>query len=138
MLKLLKSLSLAATVAVMSVQTGTARAETLRDNQTVYNGLIAIQAGKIIQDQCGSIDARLFEAIGFARKLQSAAIEDGYSKQEIEAFVTDKTEKKRVKEFARTYLADKGAVDGDPSSFCAVGMMEIETNTQIGVLLKAK
>lgn len=115
-----------------------AGAATLRDHRGVNEGLAIIAAADMIRKTCPEIDARWMRAYGYMRSLKRMANEAGFSDDQIEAFVKDKAEKTRVEGIARDWLAAQGAVEGDPQTYCAVGRAEIDRNSQVGVLLKAR
>ncbi|SIO27837.1 hypothetical protein SAMN05444722_1162 [Rhodovulum sp. ES.010] len=110
----------------------------LRDNAEINRGLTAIAIADMIRKNCSMIEPRLFRAYGFMRELKRRANAAGYSDAEIEAYVTDKAEKRRVEESARRWLAAQGVTPGQGASYCPVGRGEIERNSQVGVLLREK
>ncbi|MBN2905575.1 MAG: DUF5333 domain-containing protein [Rhodobacteraceae bacterium] len=109
----------------------------LSEQVEINQGLTAITIADMIRHNCKSIDARLLRAFGYMRTLKQMATDAGYSDDEIEAFVTDKAEKARVKDAARAWLVAHGVVLDDGQSYCPVGLAEIEGKTAIGVLLRA-
>ncbi|SMX34114.1 DUF5333 domain-containing protein [Actibacterium lipolyticum] len=120
---------------------GTANASVhggLSTHKEINEGLTVIAAGEMIQDKCNSITPRMIRAYSFAKSLESMAHQAGYNDKQIEEFVEDKKEKARVKDAARAYLISKGLDPKRAESYCEVGLYEIERNSQIGVLLKAK
>jgi len=127
-------------VVTMFGATGAASASVseLRELKQVNDGLIVIAAGDMIQKYCPTISPRMFKAYSFARQLQRLAREAGFNDDQIEEFVEDKAEKTRVKSAAQAYLLTKGLDPDVPESYCTVGRYEIDRNSQIGVLLKAK
>jgi hypothetical protein len=66
------------------------------------------------------------------------ALEQGYSSDEIRAFVTDKAEKARGKADAAAWLKAKGAEPGKPDAYCTAGEAEIARNSLVGYLLRSK
>jgi Family of unknown function (DUF5333) len=69
--------------------------------------------------------------------LKSYALDQGYSRDEVEAFIKNKDQKNRLKAEAAAYLAEAGAVEGDPESYCKVGRDEIAKGSLIGELLRS-
>lgn len=122
----------------MSSVSGLAAAQSLRDHEEVNRGLMIIAAGDMIQRNCPTIVPRMIKAYFYARSLERMAKNAGFSDDEIEEFVEDKAEKARVFELAKAYLISKGLDPDRPETYCEVGLYEIERNSQIGVLLKAK
>ncbi|MCV2880690.1 DUF5333 domain-containing protein [Actibacterium sp. XHP0104] len=136
---ILKALPVIAGIAmVVTAGPSLAIAGSLRDVKEVEQGLFVIAAGDMIADNCATIEPRMFKAYTFAKGLERVANKAGYSYKEIEAYVTDKEEKKRVKAIARNYLVGQGVNLDDPQSYCTAGIAEIERNSQIGVLLRVK
>ncbi|WP_374637389.1 DUF5333 domain-containing protein [Paracoccus sp. (in: a-proteobacteria)] len=140
----MKPLQTLAATAIALTLTGTALAqpaaalEPLSQEKYVNDRLIAARIADRIRKTCPTINARIFYAYGEARKLQGYARKKGYSDAQIDAFLDDKTEKKRIYAVAEDYLTRKGAAKSDPESFCRIGRDEIAKNTIIGSLLVAK
>jgi len=138
MTRISKTLTVALTTLMLTAQNGAAAAQSLRDDKQIDDGLTVIAAGDMIQKYCDTISPRWFAAYSFARSLESRAKSLGFSDQEIEDYVENKAEKARVKGQARAYLVSQGLDPALPETYCEVGRYEIERNSQIGVLLKAK
>ena len=102
-------------------------------NHTLLQGFIADK----IDDNCDSISARKLKALGELMALREYALDKGYSREEVKAFVTSKTEKARGKAEAADWLKAEGAVEGDQASFCKIGEREIEKDSLIGQLLRS-
>ena len=128
----------AAAIALSALAQPAAALEPLSQEKYVNDRLIAARIADRIRKTCPSIDGRVFYAFGEARKLQSYARKKGYSDAQIDAFLDDKQEKKRVYAVAEDYLTRNGAKKGDAESYCAIGRAEIQKNTIIGSLLVAK
>ena len=101
-------------------------------NQTLLQGFIADK----IDDNCDTISARKLKALGELLALRDYALSKGYSRDEVKAFVSSKTEKARGKAEAADWLKAKGAVDGDQASFCTIGKAEIAKGSLVGQLLR--
>ena len=133
----LKALTVAA-LAVTARAAPAAALEPLSQEKYINDRLIAARIADRIRKTCPTINARIFYAYGEARKLQSYARKKGYSDAQIDAFLDDKQEKKRIYAVAEDYLTRNGAKKGDAESYCRVGRAEIQKNTIIGSLLVAK
>jgi hypothetical protein len=96
----------------------------LRDG--AYAAALAWEIGK----KCASLDARKMAGISFLSGLKSDAKKLGFSDDEI------KQDLEEMKPAAYELLYSKGAVQGQPDTYCAVGQAEIASNSQIGKLLK--
>ena len=116
---------------------GTAFAKpALRDVPQIDNGLFNVGLANEIREICPSIDARLFKAFGYLRRLEREAIDLGYSEDEIKAHLKSKKEKKRLRARAAEYMKSQG-FGQTTEGYCALGEAEIARNSEIGVLLRA-
>lgn len=126
-----------ALVAAMPVQAAVANpplSQVAEIEDTLYYAAIAHE----IRKYCGSIDARMFKAMNMMWALRARANELGYSDKEIRAYVESDAEKARMRAKGEAYLAAHGVSYDNPESFCVLGRAEINKNSRIGVLLKAK
>lgn len=112
--------------------------EPLAQDKHINDRLIAARIADRIRRTCPTIDARMFYAYGEARKLKRYAQDQGHSSAQIDAFLDDKTQKKRIYAVAEDYLKRNGARKDDTESFCAIGRKEIRDKTIIGSLLVTK
>ncbi len=136
-MKPLFSLALAGALTLtLSAGSGAAVAHGLRSHKEINDGLTVIAIADMIRKKCDSISPRMLRAYSFAKSLESKAKAAGYDDDQIEAFVEDKQEKKRVEKAAKAYLTSKGVVLSAPQSYCAAGRNEIKQNSQIGALLR--
>ena len=102
-------------------------------NHTLLQGFIA----DAIDDNCDTISARKLRALSELLSLRDYALKQGYSRDEVKAFVTDDAEKTKRKAVAARQLKDKGAVPGKPGAYCAIGEAEIAAGTFVGQLLRS-
>lgn len=107
----------------------------LAENSYLTDRLIAGRVADRIRTTCPSISGRLLRALSELHGLKKWALAQGYTSDEIEAFLGDKAEKDKLKARAEAYLTDNGATEGDAESFCAVGRQEIANGTIAGSLL---
>ncbi|MFV2052455.1 DUF5333 domain-containing protein [Aliiroseovarius sp. YM-037] len=126
-----------ATSAVVLATATTAHAASLRDNAEVNNGLILAGITETIYETCPTISVRKLRGIFYLRSLYTMAKNAGFSEEEIEAYVDNEEEEARLRARVNAWLADKGAVEGNPETYCAVGRAQIAAGNQIGVLLRA-
>lgn len=91
-----------------------------------YAAALAWEIGRV----CDSIDARKIQGASFLMSLKSNARQHGFSDDEIKADLDE------MKPQAYQILFSKGAVEGQPETYCAVGRAEIAAGSQIGKLLK--
>ena len=112
--------------------------EPLSTERHINDSLISARVADRIRKTCPSLDGRVIYAFSQARALKGYARGKGYSEAEIEAFLDNKAERARIYAVAETYLAQKGATEGNAESYCAVGLNEIAARSLIGSLLVAK
>ena len=115
----------------------TLAAEPLESETHINDSLRAGRIGDVIRKTCPSISARMFTVLLKIEDLKRYALSKGYSRDEVEAFLKDRDQKDRIKAEAAAYLAEAGAVEGDPESFCRVGREEIAKGSLIGELLRS-
>lgn len=124
-------IALAVVMAAGSLSAQTA----LKDVAYVRDGIIHVGMAYEISRKCDDIRARTFRGLGFLNSLKTHARNLGYSDAEIDAYINDKAEERRLEQIARQQLADLGVVPGDDRSYCAVGRAQIAANTRVGWLL---
>ncbi len=117
---------------------GAVAASGLKSETDLNNGLLVAAVAEKIQRECGSIGARMFRARAYANQLKEQAEARGYSMAEIEAYVDDSDEKRKMRERRNAYFKSKGASNLDPDSLCVLGHAEINANSPVGQLLRAK
>ena len=110
----------------------------LRENTHINSRLLAAAVGDEIRRNCPSISARMFTVIREARALESYALQAGYSRAEVEAFLRSRDERRRIRAERDGYLGRNGVVEGDAASYCRLGQREIADQTYIGSLLRAQ
>lgn len=116
---------------------GSASAQSaLKDEAEVRDGIIYVGMAYEISQKCDDISARTWRGITFLQSLKRTASDLGYSDAEIDAYVNDRDEKRRLEGVARQMLADLGVVPDEPATYCAVGREQIASNTRVGWLLR--
>lgn len=128
-----KTLSLALMLAMAAAAAPAAALPPLGENDYVTERLIAARVADRIRKTCPDISARIFYAFSQARALKSWAEDQGYSEEEIDSFLDNRKEKKKIYARAETYLAENGATD--EAGFCALGKAEIAKGSIIGSLI---
>lgn len=123
-------------IAVMGVAGSASAQNALKDVQYIRDGIIHLGMAYQIGESCDSLRARRLRGLGFLNSLRTHAVELGYSDAEIDAYVNDKAERRRLEGIARRELARLGANDADAASYCAVGRAQMAANTRIGWLLR--
>ncbi len=135
---LFSAAALGALVIVTSATSSAAVANGLRTHQEINDGLKVIAIADMIRKKCDSISPRMLRAYRFAKSLEAMAKAEGYSDDQIEAFVENKREKARVEGAAKAYLVSKGVTLSSPKSYCVAGRAEIERSSQVGQLLRSR
>lgn len=129
-------LAISATLALVFGAGAVTAKPALRDQPQITEGIIAVGIAYEVSEKCSSISARRLRGINYLFSLKGIASDLGYSDAEIEAFIDDKAEERRLEGIARARLASMGAVAGNEASYCAVGQAEIAKDSAIGRLLR--
>ena len=88
-----------------------------------------------IRKNCDSIGGRVIKALFYMNSLKQRARERGYSEAEIDAYVDNKAEKRKMRRKGEAYMAAKGVDPEKPETFCDLGRAEIAADTPIGKFL---
>jgi|GEM_PF-974443 len=110
----------------------------LRDNEVIVSKLMQARVAEMIQRYCPEIGGKMFHAIAEAKALKAYAEEQGYSEDEMKAFVENKEERRRIFAMAREYMEARGAVGKDPAGHCALGRAELASGSYIASFLYEK
>jgi len=110
----------------------------LHKEPTVVNNFYNIGLADEVRKNCKNIDARIIRAYRYIKSIERYAREAGYSNAEIEEFVDNKAEKKKLRTRIRADLAKRGASAKTPEGYCTVGREEIAKGSAAGRLLRAK
>ena len=130
--------ALLALIASATLASPAAALDPLSSDKYINDRLIAARIADRIRRECPTINGRLVYAYSQARALQRYALDKGYSREEIDAFLDSKADKARIYAVAEDYLARNGVVKDDPESYCRLGRAEIERRTVTGSLLVEK
>ncbi len=133
MTKLFKCLS----VALMLSATPVLALDPLPQEKHINDSLRAGRIGDVIRKTCPTIKARMFVVLGKIEDLKAYALDKGYARADVEAFIKNPEQKARLKAEADAYLKQAGAVAGQPETYCAVGEAEIAKGSLIGELLRS-
>jgi len=107
------------------------------DIAEVWNGLLAVAVGHLIEDNCATISPRLIRVYTLRNQLIAAARSAGFADDEIRAFVENRGEQKRLEAEARAYLAARDVDKSSPAaSYCPIGSDEIAAGSPVGRLLR--
>ena len=108
----------------------------LREVAEIDTGLMAVAIADAIRKSCDAIDARLIRAYTELNRLKAVARDRGYTAEEVEAYVTSKSEKDRMKDKAEQFLQANGVPPNDIPALCRFGQSQIQSQSQIGQLLR--
>ncbi|WP_297774793.1 DUF5333 domain-containing protein [uncultured Roseovarius sp.] len=123
-------------IVVLTLGSGAVQAKPgLSAEDDINGGLLAVGIADEIRKKCDSIDGRVFKALFYMNGLRKLARERGYSNAEINAYVDDKEEKRKMRRKGEAYMAAKGVDPEKPETFCDLGRAEIAAGTQIGKFL---
>lgn len=104
----------------------------------IHDSLMFVGIADELRNRCDEIDAKILTALGYLNTVKGKAQSLGYSRDEIEDYVTSKAEKKKMRADGEAYLRSQGVEPGDTQALCAFGKAEIDKGTVIGSLLRAK
>jgi len=136
-----RAVTTTALVLAMALTATVADAESrppLRDVAQVDDGLLVLALADEMRKRCDDIDARMIRALGYINSLKANARDLGYSKDEIEDYVTSKSEKRRMRARGEAWMSARGVTPSDTAGLCSLGRTEIDAGTDIGALLRAK
>jgi hypothetical protein len=115
-----------------------AGAASLSQEADINQRLMEMSVADEIRKRCDTISARMFAGLRLMYELRNEAVARGYTEAEIEAYVTDKEEKRKMRARADAYIRAHGAAPNDGPSLCVLGRDEIAKQSPIGALLKAR
>ena len=125
-------------VGILAAAASASALEAISENRYVTDRLVAARVADRIRKTCPMIGARIFRAFQQAYALKGWAEGQGYSSAEIDRFLKDRTEKRKIYDRAEEYLAARGATSGNVDGFCALGMQEIAAKSIVGSLIYEK
>ncbi|SHH25905.1 DUF5333 domain-containing protein [Marivita hallyeonensis] len=131
-MRLLTTVILAAGLAATSA----AAKPPLRDIAEIDDTIMVVAIADEIRKSCDDISPRLMRAYSTLSGLKALAREKGYSEEEVEDYVTSKSEKARMRAKAESFLAAQGVAVDDKAALCRFGKAQIQSQTKIGQLLK--
>lgn len=123
-------------IALMAALAASPAAADLQNEAQITEGIIAVGIAYEISEVCPTLSPRRLRGINYLYSLKGIASGLGYSDAEIEAYIDDKSEERRLEGVARQRLAAMGAVAGNAETYCAVGRAEISKGSAIGRLLR--
>ncbi len=131
--------TLSALAVVLAATTGTASAlPPLSQQSEINEGLLAIGIADEVRKRCEAIAPRYVTALTYLRSLENKAEAMGYSADEIDAYVTSKAEKAKMRARGEAILAESGVRKDAPETYCTYGLAEIAKGSLIGSFLRAR
>ena len=135
------SIALAALVAGSAVG-ATSQAEvndTLRSTPAIYNGLFTAALIKHVTDTCPAIEPPgRMRRVSFFLGLYNQARGLGFSRDQIEAFVEDKSEQARLRGVVESHLTRAGVDPKSETEVCAYARSQIAERTALGRQLRER
>ena len=131
-------MTIALSLSLISTSLSAAAQSGLYDEKEINERLLVIAVGDKIRRACSSISARYFAAHAYAQGTKDLAMSRGYSEAEINDYIENKANKAEMRERRNAYFAARGASNLDAQSLCVLGRAEIQKQSQIGTLLRAK
>ncbi|GAB5434655.1 MAG: DUF5333 domain-containing protein [Epibacterium sp.] len=110
----------------------------LRDVQEIEDPLFAVAVASEVAERCERIAPRTLKGLNQLYQIRARANALGYSDTEIKSYIKSDQEKSRMRAKGERLLRQNGVKLDQPETFCAYGLAEIEKNSAIGVLLRAK
>ncbi len=111
-------------------------AANLTTDSRITNDLTAAAVGDEIRNNCPTISANMFVAIGKAMSLKKYAKSLGATDDDIDAFLNNKNEQNRIRGLRDARLKAGGVVVGNAQSYCKLGEAEINKGSLTGSLLR--
>lgn len=110
----------------------------IKDNPEIFHRLLTSAIAHEIFDKCERIEVRKLAATFYVLGIVSYAKKQGFTSDQIDAYRKTESEQERLRAATYAYLDEHGVDRADPQSYCPLGQAEIEQDSQIGKLLKAR
>lgn len=123
-------------IAALSFGGAASAKQPLREVASIDDALMYVAIADAIRKSCDTINARLIRAYSELNRLKALARDMGYTEEEVEAYVTSKAEKARMKDKAEAFLQANGVRPDDTPALCRFGQSQIKAQTEIGQLLR--
>jgi hypothetical protein len=123
-------------IAALSFGGAASAKQPLREVASIDDALMYVAIADAIRKSCDTINARLIRAYSELNRLKALARDMGYTEEEVEVYVTSKSEKARMKDKAEAFLQANGVRSDDIPGLCRFGQEQIQAQTEIGQLLR--
>ena len=135
----MRMISLASVTFALAVASAGVSAQSgLHNEKDINDKLLVASLADKVNRGCDSIKARYWAAHRFVNDLKAEAESRGYSRAEINSYIENKANRAAMRKRRDAYFESKGASSTDPQSLCVFGHAEIQKQSQVGVLLRAK
>ena len=108
----------------------------LGDEREVTERLIVVGMADQLRKTCGEVDARMVRAYAYLRDIARIALDLGYDRATIEAYIEDREVKDGLRAVAARRLEARGVRAGDVAAHCRAAREEIARGTAVGWLLR--
>ena len=137
---MLKSLSRLTTTVVFTtiLSASASNAAGIRSDEEVFSRLLTAAIGNEIKDNCPEIEVRTMAATFYVLGILNYAMNQGYSRAEIDEFRADPVQQEKLRQATYAYLDAHSVNRQDPASYCPLGQDEIAKGSEIGKLIKSK
>ena len=109
----------------------------INEEPVIIDRLLQGFIGDAITKHCPTMKARTFQALAELNALRDYALDQGYTADEVRSFIRSNEEKKKFRERAAAWLAERGAEPGNPDAYCAIGEAAIAEDNLLGSLLRS-
>jgi hypothetical protein len=136
-MRTLRPLALACGLAVAAPAMAQGGLPPLSQNSYINDRLLVAAIGDQIRRNCPTISERRSVVRAHALALLSYAMNLGYDRATIDAYLADPRARAAMEARRDAWLVANGAVRGDADSYCRIGLREIGRGTFLGSLLRA-
>lgn len=113
--------------------------ETLRGTPAIYNGLFTAALIKHVSDTCPAIEPPgRVSRVRYFLGLYNQARGLGFSRDQIEAFVEDKSEQARLRGIVEAHLQRAGVDPKSEAEVCAYARVQMAERTALGRQLRER
>ncbi|QPM89278.1 DUF5333 domain-containing protein [Pseudooceanicola algae] len=136
--RLSRGLLVLATGVLMTSAAAAQARQPLREVEAIDQNMLWVAIASEIGEKCDRIAPRMAKGYLFLYQLRDQALDMGYTRDEIEAYVTSDAEKARIRKLGEAYAESQGLNPDVTADLCKLGEIEMARSSQIGVLLKEK
>lgn len=113
--------------------------DTLRSTPAIYNGLFTAGLVKHVVDSCPDLQGpNRFQRTSYFLGLFNQARGLGFSRAQIQAFVDDRDEQRRLRQVVYSHLERQGVDPRDKSAVCTWARQQMAARTGVGPSLRER